>query len=291
MRSEQEMYELILKTAREDDRIRAVYMNGSRTNLNAPADIFQDYDVAYVVTETRSFYEDPHWIDRFGERLYMQRPDEMDILLGKEADFDASYGWLIQFADGNRLDLHVEPVEKNGVREDRLCRVLLDKDGILPSIPESTDEDYWVKEPSEGEFRAVCNEFWWCLNNVAKGLWRKEVPYVQDMLNYQVRPQMVRLLEWRAGLETGWRVSCGKSGKYLYRWLPEEIWERFLHTYCGGSVEEIWDAVFRLCDLFDETALYLEERLQVSCDRQEAAGSRRFLENARNLPEDAREVM
>ncbi len=42
MRTEQEMYDLILKVAKEDERIRAVYIDGSRTNPNAPRDIFQD---------------------------------------------------------------------------------------------------------------------------------------------------------------------------------------------------------------------------------------------------------
>ena len=32
MRSEQEMYDLILDIAKTDERIRAVYMNGSRAN-------------------------------------------------------------------------------------------------------------------------------------------------------------------------------------------------------------------------------------------------------------------
>lgn len=50
MRSEAEMYDLILKIAKEDSRIRAAYMNGSRTNKNVPQDIFRDYDVVYVVT-------------------------------------------------------------------------------------------------------------------------------------------------------------------------------------------------------------------------------------------------
>lgn len=45
MRTEAEMYRLILEKARADERIRAVYMNGSRTNPNVPKDIFQDYDV------------------------------------------------------------------------------------------------------------------------------------------------------------------------------------------------------------------------------------------------------
>ena len=62
MRSEAEMYDLILRIANEDSRIRAVYMNGSRTNKNVPKDLFQDYDVVYVVTETKSFIEDKEWI-------------------------------------------------------------------------------------------------------------------------------------------------------------------------------------------------------------------------------------
>ena len=52
MRSEDEMMKLILQVAEDDERVRAVYLNGSRTNPNAPKDCFQDYDVVYVVTET-----------------------------------------------------------------------------------------------------------------------------------------------------------------------------------------------------------------------------------------------
>jgi aminoglycoside 6-adenylyltransferase len=159
IRSEQEMYELIIGTARADERIRAVYMNGSRTDKNAPKDIFQDYDIVYAVRETKHFYEDKHWIDRFGERLYMQCPDELDRSLGKEVDFSQSYGWLIQFADGNRLDLHVESVGCFDYECDKLCRILLDKDGIMPNIHEPTDEQYRVKKPSQAEFEAACNEF------------------------------------------------------------------------------------------------------------------------------------
>lgn len=287
MRTEKEMMDLILRTAEEDERIRAVYMNGSRTNPNVPRDLFQDYDVVYVVTETKPFYEDKHWIDRFGERLYMQCPEEMDVFLGHETDWDASYGWLIQFADGNRLDLHVEPVAHNGFLEDKLCRALLDKDGIFPPIPEPTDEDYRVKKPSEGVYHAVCNEFWWCLNNVAKGLWRREVPYVQDMLNCVIRPQLVKMLEWKAGMMTDFQVSCGKSGKYLYRWLPTDWWERFLQTYSGGRVEEIWTAVFVMCDLFDEAARDVGESLGCSYHEEEAKNSRKHLNHVHELPEDA----
>jgi hypothetical protein len=44
MRSENEMYNLILEIAKNNVRIKVVYMNGSRINENVPKDMFQDYD-------------------------------------------------------------------------------------------------------------------------------------------------------------------------------------------------------------------------------------------------------
>ena len=53
MRSEKEMMDTIIEVAEKDARIRGVYMNGSRTNPNAPRDVFQDYDIVYVRSEER----------------------------------------------------------------------------------------------------------------------------------------------------------------------------------------------------------------------------------------------
>jgi aminoglycoside 6-adenylyltransferase len=41
MRSEEEMLDLIIKVAEEDDRIRAAWLEGSRCNPNALKDIFR----------------------------------------------------------------------------------------------------------------------------------------------------------------------------------------------------------------------------------------------------------
>ena len=79
MRDETTMYNLFLEIAKGDKRILAMYLNGSRTNVNAPKDIFQDYDLVYVVTETKPFIEDKDWIHKFGNILYMQYTDESPI--------------------------------------------------------------------------------------------------------------------------------------------------------------------------------------------------------------------
>lgn len=290
MRDEREVYKLIIDIAKSDDRILAVYMNGSRTNPNVPKDIFQDYDIVYVVHETKSFIEDKDWIHRFGKILYMQYPDENPYYPN---DKDNNYGWLMQFEDGVRIDLTVQTVgfTMEHIHDDKLCRILLDKENILPVVPEATDEDYYVKKPDKVQFQACANEFWWCSNNIAKGLWREEIPYVQDMTNFVVRKQLERMLSWKVGIRTDFQVSVGKSAKYLYRWLEAEEYQGYLNTYFGGNVEEAWTAVFSMCDLFERTAEYVGRKLGYTYNIEEGKAARGFLEHVRKLPKDAKGIM
>jgi len=98
MRSEQEMLELIVGIAREDERIRAVIMNGSRANPNAPPDPFQDFDIVYIVTDVAPFRYNYEWIKRFGEIMIMQMPEDME---DPPPSNNGGFGYLMQFTDGN----------------------------------------------------------------------------------------------------------------------------------------------------------------------------------------------
>lgn len=289
MRDEATMYKLILDIANEDDKILAVYMNGSRVNVNAPKDIFQDYDIVFVVKETKPFIEDKNWIHKFGNILYMQYPDEHPDFPSDQENF---YGWLMQFDDGNRIDLHVETVThaKEHILDDKLCRILLDKEDILPKVLEPTDVDYYVGKPSEAQFRACVNEFWWCSNNLAKGLWREEMPYVQDMANFVVRKQLEKMLSWKVGLKTDFSVSIGKSAKYLHKWLDEEEYQLYLSTYFGGDMEEAWNAVLLMCDLFAAVTASVASGLNYTYDANEGEAALSFLKHVRNLPKDVDEI-
>lgn len=108
MRVEQEMFDLIIRTANKDKRVRAAYINGSRTNPNVEKDEYQDYDIVFVVTETNSFLANKNWISIFGE---------VSIVCALEHYLS-----------------------------DSLCIKLLDKDHMLPDIPESNDSLYYIKK-------------------------------------------------------------------------------------------------------------------------------------------------
>ncbi len=66
-RSDSEMLDLIIGTAKDDANIRAIVLEGSRANSNATKDPFQDYDVIYGVTDLKPYKNNQEWIKRFGE--------------------------------------------------------------------------------------------------------------------------------------------------------------------------------------------------------------------------------
>lgn len=277
MRDEQTIFNLINEIAMKDDGIRAVYMNGSRANPNVTKDALCDYDIVFMVNNTADYYKDDRFIRQFGDILYMQQPDEIDRMLGKEVDFDESYIWLVIYEDGVRMDINVVNVNSAKVYEDKACIVLLDKDGRLADVPESTDSHWWVKRFSEADYIAACNEFWWCLNNVAKGIRRYEIPYAQDMLNDVVRPQLVKMLGWKVGILTDYSVSIGKSGKYLNKWLREDEYELFLETYCGAVAGEMWRSVLIMCRLFEDTARFVAANLGYEYNSDEAEAAMKYI--------------
>lgn len=288
MRSEQEMFALILRAAEKDERIRAVYMNGSRTNPNAPKDIFQDYDIVYVVTETASFLKDKKWIDRFGDLLILQEPDQNLNPIEKER----SYGYLMLFTDGNRIDLHIEMKEVMMERyvQDQLTIPLLDKDHILPSIPAPTDRDYWVKKPTEALFMSCCNDFWWCLQNVAKGIWRDELPYARQMFESVVRARLDEMVSWWIGTKHVFSVSAGKMGKYFKTYLPEIFWQMYEKTYSDHRYDHFWNSLFAACDLFRALAIEAAEQLSFTYPNNDDTNMMKFLRRVKELPGDAMEI-
>jgi len=279
LRSEQEIFDLIFNVANKDERIRAVYMNGSRTNPKIEKDIYQDYDIVYVVTETESFINNKNWISIFGEIAIVQEPDLVDIAFDIKHDFSRSYTWLMLFKDGNRIDLGIQVKDKmlEEYIDDKLTIPLLDKDNCLPIILPPTDEEYWIKKPSELQFTSCCNEFWWCLNNVAKGIARDELPYAMWMYNVVVRNMLVKMIEWYIGINTDFTVSAGKLGKYFKKYLPKEIYKMYLITYSDSDYSNFWVAIFQACNLFRITAKIISQQFGYIYNQSEDTNMTEYL--------------
>jgi len=288
MRSEQEMLELILDTAKNDDRIRAVIMNGSRTDPNARRDIFQDFDIAYLVTDAGSFKDDCAWIDRFGEIMILQMPEAME---DPPPMNDGHFAYLMQFTDGNRIDLTLFPISRlHEFERESLSLLLLDKDGVVEPFPAPSENDYLPRIPSAKAFSDCCNEFWWVCPYVAKGLWREEITYAKYMSDQVVREQLMKMLTWYVGVKTRFLRSPGKLGRRLKQYLEPELWAMLEQTYSGAGYENTWYALQMMCDLFRMTANQVAEHFGFDYPRRDDEKVSAHLKHIRSLPKDANEM-
>ena len=76
-----------------------------------PSDRFQDFDVIYVVlSDGIAFWADPGWIKvASASCMILQLPDDM---VDPPPRAGITYAYLMQFADGNRIDLSLYPVDQ-----------------------------------------------------------------------------------------------------------------------------------------------------------------------------------
>ncbi|PEB82277.1 aminoglycoside 6-adenylyltransferase [Bacillus nitratireducens] len=285
MRTEKEMLDLIINTAKEDKRIRAVIMNGSRVNPNVKKDCFQDYDIMYVVKDIQSFTSNHNWIRRFGEIMIVQMPEEMTLL---PADEDGKFPYLMQFMDGNRIDLTLVPVDLIDifVGQDSLSKLLLDKDDCMDEFPPASDRDYLIKKPTEKEFLDCCNEFWWCSTNVGKGLWREELSYAKGMLEGPMRDMFIVMLEWHIGMKTDFTVNVGKFGKHFEQYIEKDMWEQFKRTFSNAEYENLWRSFFVMGDLFREVANEIANTYGYQYPQDDDDKVTSYLKHVKALPKD-----
>ncbi|MEG1559577.1 MAG: aminoglycoside 6-adenylyltransferase [Clostridia bacterium] len=267
MRSESEMKRLILNYA-SDESVALVAMNGSRVDKYTKKDIYQDYDIVFVVDDVDYFVnKKDEWLSGFGKRVIMQEPLP-------NTPKNATKPWhifLMQFADGNRIDLLLVPIEDldTYLSADSLTRIILDKRGLVKNKPPESDSDYWVKKPITSEFNSCINEFYWMSINVMKGILRNELLSTAACIDY-MRTELLSMLSWNFGADTGFIMSAGKFYKRLTEYLSEEELKKLMKTYSLESTSDQIDALFSGLDLFYKLALTVAEKLGFEFPNSEA---------------------
>lgn len=274
MRSENEMLKLIISAAQADPMIDCAFMCGSRAVDSVEKDIYQDYDIEYYVKDIKPYWNNTAWLESlFGKILILQTPNIMDdpTLTPETSD---EFTYLAIFEDGVRIDLtiHSTPFEDNG----EPSIVLLDKTGELAKTY-GDESIYHVRKPSQTEFSHCCNEFWWCLNNVAKGIARGELPYAMEMLHSIIRPQLNNMVSWYIGTITDFSVSSGKMGKYFKKYLPDSLYSKYLKSYPTATPSKMWTAVIETCKLFSDLARIVSSDMSLEYNESEEKGLQVYL--------------
>ena len=258
MRTDTEMMNLILQIA-DTLEVEAIALSGSRTNPQVPKDEFQDYDVVYIVENLNDLLSDLSWLDQFGMRLI-----EQHNVLGHRRLY------LMLFEDGNRIDLTLCPKEyiQEWVDSEAGFKVLKDDKGLFEAYQPNSNR-YWTYPPTEEEFAASCNDFWWVSAYVVKGICRKQLIYSTDHLYGICQQELLKVLAWQVARDKG-IVDIGKNYKYLFHYLPAEKEKVFSALLDLSSIEKVGQSLFATMKLFDGEAQELAQKMGFTYDKEVA---------------------
>ena len=264
MRTDQEMLELILGTAKKL-QVDAVALSASRTDTKAPKDEFQDYDVVYVVDDLDNLTSDLAWLDQFGTRII-----EQHNILGNRRLY------LMLFEDGNRIDLTLCPKEhiQEWVDSETGFTVLVDEKGLFESYSPSPQR-FWTSPASETDFEKTCNEFWWVSAYVVKGICRKQVIYATDHLYGICQQELLKILAWKVARDRG-VVDIGKNYKYLFQYLPTEKEKEFSALLDFSSIEKITQSLLATMEFFHQEAQSLARKMGFKYEKEVADKMMRY---------------
>jgi aminoglycoside 6-adenylyltransferase len=284
MRTEREMLDIIINIAKNDERIRAVYLFGSRANPDAKKDDLQDYDIAFVVTETKSFQADKNWLNAFGDiSLLVEGERNASIFFGKDMSIlSRRCVFNLLFSDNNCLDLVVE-VKEEAMKNFAIYKpntILVDKDNFLSEIITSTetDENYDHLKPDENVYHACCSNFWWFLLYPVKGIARDTIPFAMVSYNSFTRTLLNRMIEWHIGIQTNFSVSIKRERNYE-KYLPKDLYDLYSRTYTESNY---WNIIFTTCELFNKLALAVGTHFNFIYNQQEEDSMINYLQKIKN---------
>ena len=258
MRTETKMMTLILQIA-ENLQAEAVALSGSRINPQTQEDEFQDYDVVYIVENLNDLLSDLSWLDQFGMRLI-----EQHNVLGHRRLY------LTLFEDGNRIDLTLCPKEhiQEWVDSEANFEVIKDDKGLFEAY-QPNSKRYWTAPPTEEEFAASCNEFWWVSAYVVKAIRRNQLIYATDHLYGICQQELLKVLAWQVASDRG-TVDIGKNYKYLFQYLPAEQEKEFTTLLDLFSLDKITQSLFSTMKGFNREAQILAQKMGFAYDQEEA---------------------
>ena len=238
--------------------IRAMILTSSRTRPDGPVDLLSDYDLILAVTDVSAFAFKDEWIADYDRP--MVRWGDQGEMYGL-----ATYFRGVIYQNHIKIDYSIWPVEMleriaaSGSLPDQLdvgYRILLDKGGETARWKPASYQAHIPARPTNVEYDALVEEFWWSATYVAKSLWRDDLVFARWNLEQDIKlGTMLRMFEWRIEIDHHWSVKPGIYGRGLKQLIPPDIWSEFVCTYGPLDIEATWEALGRAIALFRRVAV------------------------------------
>lgn len=248
--------QLILDWVDGRSDIVAVVMTGSRARDDGGVDPYSDHDLELFVDDPEPF-NDGAWIEATGN-VWVALP------LTSEEGYPVQ---LVFYEGGEKVDFQIRPASEfralaaagspdGYARADvwaRGYRVLRDRDGLASSLPPVSDTGRSRPRPTEAEYLATNEEFWFEAVHIPRYLMRDELWIVQSR-SWTMKETLLRMLEWRTVATSPEETDVWYDGTKMKMWVGADRWASLRNVFGHFDRGDSWRALLATIDLFRETS-------------------------------------
>jgi aminoglycoside 6-adenylyltransferase len=246
-----EILDRLLTWATDEPNVRAVIQTGSSSRTDGTVDRFSDRDIELICRNPQSLAGNDGWIHAIAPvdvALYLQNgPEEYETRLVffhgmRKVDFTLA---SINRVESMKAAGHLDRLYTRGYR------VLLDKDDLASGLPVAASTVPGRSRPTEAEFQATVNEFWFEAAHMPTYLTRNDL-WTVKLRDATMKEMLLRLLEWHALLQSGQTPDVWHRGTKMQQWVSADTWAA-LHD-CFGHFDRVdsYRAIRSTMDFFAE---------------------------------------
>jgi aminoglycoside 6-adenylyltransferase len=240
----------IIEWSSTQESIRVLILEGSRAH-NTGIDLLSDYDINVFAKNPAPYLCDNKWLETL-DRVWVCVPAE---ITAKGRTFSSR---LVIFRNGVKvdfifytLDILREFAEAETLPEqyDIGYRILLDKDNITKDMLPPSFQAFLGHKPTEEEFVACVNGFWFEAYHVAKYIKRNDL-WLVKFRDWSTKLHLIKMIRWNEGAIHRWTIVTHPLGKDMKSWVSSDTWDALHKTFAHFDVEDSWSALHSMLKLF-----------------------------------------
>ena len=213
----------------------ALVMTGSRARRDDSVDEWSDYDIEIICDDPRELERSNAWIHELGDVWVFLPLSEGQRYATRLVFYEGGIKIDFTLADRQRI---LEMVS-GGLDElfQRGYEVLLDKQSITRDLPAASGQSPDKRSPTQAEFVAAVEEFWFEAAHIPKYLARRE-PWVIKFRDWTMKGQLLKLLEWNAILASDGAADVWHIGSHMQSWVDERTWQELRNVFGSFDLDD-----------------------------------------------------
>lgn len=269
--------EKIIKWAESDESVRIIIKTGSFARNDKSSDELSDIDLEVFVNNFEKYTFSNNWIKEIQE-YWIIFPLVNDV---------GDPTRLVIFNDGTKVDFSLNKIQdfekmvSDQPQSDRFnkgYKVLIDKDNMTKNLIPPSFKIKNTKKPSQQEFTALVEEFWFEAYHIPKYLKRKSL-WTVKFRDWTMKQLLLRMIEWYEKSIHGWDYDTWFNGVNMEKWIEKDLLGEINSIFAHFDLVDSWKALENTTKLFRRTAKETAKNVKYTYPDEADINISRFIES------------